>query len=1249
MPLPRPNNRMDSWRKCVLRPIAVAHASLRLALGSVTTVATAAVISAAPTELAAQQQADVIRGQVTGPDGKPLADVQVTTVSFQGGISKSKRTDKNGRFSITYPNGEGDYWISFAAIGFTAQRFEIKRIADEEVLIADAKLSNTQTLQTVTVQANAPRQTPARVDFFSSDAAGNDKYVGSAGIDPALAGNLAAMASNTPGVQLIPGIDGNPDMFSILGLDGAQNNAALNGQQNGLSNIPRDANASTQVRAGYDVANGGFAGAQVNVTTQSGNNYISRAMSGVFNAPQAQFNDRVGQASEYTNISIGGRASGPILIDKDFYTLSFQFDRRSQNLATLQSTAPAVFQSAGIAGDSVARLRSILGRVGVPISAGGIGNNSTRTNASVLGGFDWAPKSATSGHAFNLSYNGGWNSTGPQGVAASQTPASLGESNSYNGSAQLRHTNFFGSVLTESMLSASGSRNRNTPFLDLPSGTVLVTSTLSDGTATARSLTFGGSSNAGSNTNMSAAGRNMLSWFSANNKHRLKVISELRLDRSSSERANNLLGRYTYQSLADLDAGRPSSYTRSLNAVNQSGSALIGALAFGDAWRPSGDVQVQYGVRVDGNRFLTRPTENAAVREAFKESNSEVPNGVYLSPRLGFSWLYGKSPQIPFAEGFINGPRATIRGGIGVFQNVRGPDLASMAIANTGLANAQQQLMCTGTATPIVDWDLLSAGNVPTQCSDGSDGTVFASALPSVTMFAKNYRQEQSIRSNLSWVGAVIDNRFNLNVNGQFSYNRHQPDQLDLNFRPTQQFSLGGELDRPVYVLPTSIDPMSGLIAARDARISQNFNSVSQLRSDLTSQSRQITLALSPLTFSATKFRWSASYNYLNVSQQFRGFSSARGNPLEISSSTGASPRHDIGYQLTYNLANAFTLSWNGRITSGTRFTPTVAGDINGDGARNDRAYVFEPGAAPTPALGAAMQSLLDNGSGSARDCLRSQMGRIAERNSCVGPWTTGNTTLRIAINASKIRLPQRTTLSFTVSNPIGAADLLMHGSDKLHGWGQTPQLDQSLLFVRGFDQATKRYNYEVNQRFGSTRALQTTSRTPVVITMQMNVDLAPTRDWQALSQQLDRGRSRVGTKMTEAAVRQYSANIFQNPMARMLQAGEQMHLTRMQADSLATMSRRFTRIVDSLWTPAAKYLAALPKDYDRRSAQARLIEARELAVGYLIEVAPGIRNMLTKGQRRVLPSYIATMLEPRYLELMQKGQSAGGEFAIFF
>ena len=63
---------------------------------------------------------------------------------------------------------------------------------------------------------------------------------------------------------------------------------------------------------------------------------------------------------------------------------------------------------------------------------------------------------------------------------------------------------------------------------------------------------------------------------------------------------------------------------------------------------------------------------------------------------------------------------------------------------------------------------------------------------------------------------------------------------------------------------------------------------------------------------------------------------------------------------------------------------------------------------------------------------------------------------------------------SFT--NVLTGVDLLAHGSNNMHGWGQQPQLDPNLFFVRGFDPATNTFKYDVNPRFGNSR-LQTTAR----------------------------------------------------------------------------------------------------------------------------------------------------------------------------
>ena len=174
--------------------------------------------------------------------------------------------------------------------------------------------------------------------------------------------------------------------------------------------------------------------------------------------------------------------------------------------------------------------------------------------------------------------------------------------------------------------------------------------------------------------------------------------------------------------------------------------------------------------------------------------------------------------------------------------------------------------------------------------------------------------------------------------------------------------------------------------------------------------------------------------------------------------------------------------------------------------------------------------------------------------------------------------MPQRATLSFNVSNPLGAADLLLHGQNDLRGWGQQVFVDPALLYVRGFDPVTKRYTYEVNQRFGSTNPQYQPFRAPVTVSAMLRYDIGPTRERQVLTQALDRGRRTQGTKAPEALIKaQFGTGGVPNPMATILRDQDTLKLSAAQADSLAMMNRRYTVRLDSIWAPIAKRYAALP------------------------------------------------------------------------
>jgi hypothetical protein len=588
-----------------------------------------------------------------------------------------------------------------------------------------------------------------------------------------------------------------------------------------------------------------------------------------------------------------------------------------------------------------------------------------------------------------------------------------------------------------------------------------------------------------------------------------------------------------------------------------------------------------------------------------------------------------------------------IRGGVGLFQGTPGTQLTGAALDNTGLSSGLQQLNCTGIAVPDPEWSQFMADQslIPAQCADGTNGTVFASALPNVSLFSKDYAPSRSLRSNLSWSGPVLGNRFNASFEGTWSMNLNQQGFVDRNFQPTSRFSLAGEGNRPVFVAATSIDPATGLVAARDARVSPDFNRVTEQRSDLRSRSGQVRASLSPGTFSST-WNWSLSYVYSSVRELVRGFgTNTSGNPYEKEwARSNFDSRHQVQYQLYYNAWDVVRLSWFGNVRGGTPFTPLVQGDVNGDGYSNDRAFIFSPVASTDSDIRTGMQELLATAPDRVRDCLTSQTGQLAERNSCSGPWTH-SANLSISFNPLKVRMPQRATLSFAVSNPLGAADLLLHGNDNLRGWGQNPFPDNTLLQVRGFDPATQRFRYEVNRRFGSTNPQFSAFRTPVTVTAMLRFDIGPTRERQALAQQLNLGRTVDGNKMPEQMLRAIYGNGggLINPVATIMRQSDTLQLTGPQADSLATLNRWYLIRLDSIWTPIARRLAALPDRYDEGDAYADYRQGRRATVDLLKHLAPAIKGLLNDGQRRKLPALVSSYLDPRYLASIRSGTAGGG------
>ncbi|MEO7522111.1 MAG: carboxypeptidase-like regulatory domain-containing protein, partial [Gemmatimonas sp.] len=995
---------------------------------------------------AAAQQLDVIRGRVTGPDSQAIQRAQVKATSYSGGVSKTTTTDRNGRFSITYPSGEGDYWIDIRALGFQPKRFEIKRIADEEIMIADTRLaSNIATLDAMNVTADGPRALPNR-NAGSANVGGGERQLNNSAVNPDQMGNLAALAATTPGIQLIPGLDGASDVFSALGLSADQNSTTMNGLGSGISTLPPDAQVSASVLTySYDPGIGNFSGARISLQTLPGTNFSNRQASTNARAPQLEFADAVADAQnqKFTNIQFGGGGRGPITLDRHFYNSSFGLSRNFKDLPSLLNTSAIGLASAGVARDSVTRLIDILQGVNIPLSLPSAPSQQVTDGVNVQANVDITPSSNGTGNGFTVGFVGGYNKSQQVigGNSLLTVPAHNGEGRNWNGLASIKHSSYFwNSFLSTTNVGFSFNGNENEPYLRSPSGQVRINSLLDDGSSAVRVLTFGG--NPG--LDLSARARtaeiaNEIRWYAGNNRHAVKLTSNLRHETFSSDQSQNLLGTFAFNSLAALQAGTPASFSRTLFAPRREGSQLTGAMSLGDFWRPTPNVQVQYGVRADANRFLDTPAYNSLVTDRLGLRNDETPNRLYLSPRVGFTWFYGTQNQIAFVPGAARPPRALVQGGAGVFQNLREAGLLSNAVNNTGLPGSTLQMSCNGPAAPAPEWTQYRAdqSSIPTVCADGTNGSVFSNIAPNVTLFDQDYKQSRVWRSNLNWGGPILDNRFALGVSAVYSLNLNQQDAIDRNLNRTERFTLDNENGRPVFANLTAIDSRTGAIALRDTRIAPDLLRVAEQKSDLRSESKQLLFTLRPVTANP-KLRWNASYQLLDLRDQFRGFSSTVGDPFASQWGRGLQPgRHQIGFGFqSIPVLDVVYVSWNVALISGGRFTPSIAGDVNGDGSfGNDRAYVFSPNETADAALSSAMSTLLDEGAPAAKNCLTRQLGTLAARGSCQAPWFA-QASLNFSFNPQKIGLPKRTSVNFSINNPLGLADLILHGDD-LRGWGQ--------------------------------------------------------------------------------------------------------------------------------------------------------------------------------------------------------------------
>jgi hypothetical protein len=1193
--------------------------------------------------LAAQEGSEIIRGHVLGENEQPLSGVTVTVTALQSRTVRTTRTNERGLYTVLFAAGEGEYLVEARRIGFAPRSIHVIREDDESVIVADIELSLAPSqLQEMVVTGTRPRP-PRNVDGRSIGGLERDLMRGALfSLDP---GDLNALATQVPGVLAIPGANGDSSAYSVLGSSPDQNNIVVDGSTFSGGTLPPDAlRGARLITTTFDAGRGQFSGGQMTIRTQSGSDILQGTLRGNLAHPKLAWADPRAPRPPSLIQSASGSIGGPIRRRKAHYFGAFDYRRNLTDAYSLLDLPTSALEQYGLARDTITMLTNTLDALGVPLRVRGIPDGSSDERKSAFLKLDLTPTATIS---LSFRADGAW-SERRGGVTSLLALPTLGtESRTSQLGLQVSGSAYGRGFLDEFRTYLQRSTSATSPHLQLPTGTVRVGVEREDGATGLTSLRFGGGSSRGNERHTTKwETTNELSWITSDSRHRVKFGQSVAIERMSTTQEPDQFGSFTFESLEDLAANRPASYTRTIAASEQSTDAVTGAAWVADEWRVAPNFRLQLGLRLDAAQPTSSPAYNPAIEDLYGLHTDRVPRDLGYSPRLGFSWMPGMPRQ--GAAGVFPGGRAgggrggapggppgtggapnerqrepfwrnlRIGGGVGAFRGIIATSRIASLVDATGLPSTTQRLSCVGDATPIPSWDDAGTGS-PMSCQDGTAPESFSSIQPRVQVFSPGYEPPVSWRSSLQIDGFAVRG-WRVGANGTYSLGLNNESSVDMNLHRVPSFALAEEAGRPVFVTDASIVPATGAIAPGASRIDTRYGPVSSIQSEARSVATQLQVTAAPPRPLFGTIPLNVSYTYSRQRARQRGFAgSTAGDPFAWEWTSGRQPAHQIQMSTSARYWG-FTLALRLNALSGTPYTPVVAGDINGDGSNNDRAFIHDPDEVADPMLAGEMSALLATAPKRARDCLRAQLGEIAGPNSCRTGWQ-----LRPDIN-----------LSFTPLEDLGVSDRLRFSMTLLNasaglvralGMSNSPLAlrsapDATLLYKTGFDPVERRYTYRVNQQFGdAVNRGQRGAGPPFQIQMGLEYRFGgPPRDRMVRSLGLVSPPNEPPLDADEVRLRLRRLN--NNPVSVVLERREVLKLDSAQIERLEALSAEFVARADSASAPLADYLVTRKGKVTDALISRRLADIAPNMRQIMLSTTGHVAEVLTEAQREQLPPW---------------------------
>jgi hypothetical protein len=958
-----------------------------------------------------------IAGHILDARGHGLQGVGIVVTNEATGIAMRGVSRAEGRYLVSGLEVGGPYSIAVARLGSPRQTRTGLFLSVGQELHVDVTLEQ----QPVTLQGIETRATPDRL--FSRAHTGAEAFLSDSTIHqmPVINRDLYDLVRLVPQMStwfaLAPSGEG-PRVNSIR-IDGVSDQVPSSnlaaGQLYGGKVIPLDAVKEYQVLfSPFDVRQGSFAGASVNVVTRSGTNELHGSVAGYGTNERLGPDVPIVRSARYEKEQFGFSLGGPIIHDHLLFFLATELQRRM-----IPAVGPQLGQSARgsialpVSVADITRFQELLSSRGLDGGSAGAVTNANPSSSTFLR-FD-APISH-------------WNSRvtvrGSYGHADSSIfarPTALAPTNCPTSAcfplSSLQHSRWVDKQLVAAQLVTnftSGAYNELLAGHDrLVSGfrptvnqpLILVTV---PGTGGAPAVLQSG-------THEIATGQRNASWtteFTDNlsisaGAHRVTIGASVHVFDLRAFQQRGAYGIWEFASLDSLQAGTASHYrvTRDTGSVTAASGAYH-AFYLGDEWEASSRLSLTFGLRGDLPVLAARPPYVAAVDSTFHRRTDDVPSGtVQWSSRLGFNYRLTSDGD---------DARAQFRGGVGLFTGR--PPLFWLFGGFSAYGLAMRTLQCgsvpsDGGPPPAFRSDVRDP---PLACAGGQ---TFGSATNGeIDVIDPHLRLPQTMRASFAAdvelpFGAVgtIEGLYTRATRAVFfsPINLTDPIAYDRNDR-----ALYGTINATGVAIPSRVSPQLGdVVAITNHSKDHSYDLTGELRK----QSRMADVAAS-VTYGRSRDVQSPRMvsALLTDNWRFARPLAGREDDLSLGISDFDQPFRVRAFGTVHSPWRRFWTDLSFFYVGGSGFPYTYVaggtqgrGDLNADGAvGNDPIYIprtaldtAEIRFAGTPAEVDAQQRAFDRFVDGA-PCLRNQRGRVISRNSCRSPWMSlTNLALRQALH----------------------------------------------------------------------------------------------------------------------------------------------------------------------------------------------------------------------------------------------------------